>query len=177
MEIVSTLEGRKQAYENCFEMIRDTVSVAQVERWDEKPHGKGGERCSQSVYRCRRCGKWDYGYPGGPGDRDCRQFCNLLEEGGDSQLSEPGAFVNPVWPFSPTTPHVEKAALEAGLSHMADYAKGGRLTAVQYAGPEEAVKEVAGQKYPEGKFDVPVDVICGLVQGVKAKSEGVRLVP
>lgn len=42
LEIVSTLEGRKQAYENCLEMIRDTVSVAQVERWDEKSREKGG---------------------------------------------------------------------------------------------------------------------------------------
>lgn len=73
-------------------------------------------------------------------------------------------------------PHVEKAALEAGLSHMADYAKGGKLLAVQYAGSEEAVKAVAGRKYPEEKFDVPVDVICGLVQGVKLKGERVCLV-
>ena len=72
--------------------------------------------------------------------------------------------------------HVEAAAWQAGLSHMADYAKDGRLIAVQYAGPEEAVKAVAAQKYPEEKFDVPVDVICGLVQGVKMKSERVRLV-
>lgn len=35
-------------------------------------------------------------------------------------------------------PHVELAAQQAGLSHMADYAKGRRLTAVQYAGPEES---------------------------------------
>jgi hypothetical protein len=36
-------------------------------------------------------------------------------------------------------PHVEAAARQVALSHMADYAKGGRLTAVQcagdYAGP------------------------------------------
>lgn len=64
-------------------------------------------------------------------------------------------------------PHVEAAAKEVGLSHMADYAKGGKLLAVQYAGPEEAVKAVAGRRYPEERFDVPVDVICGAVQGVK----------
>ena len=74
-------------------------------------------------------------------------------------------------------PHVEKAAVEAGLSHMADYAKDGKLLAVQYAGPEEAVKAVAAQKHLEEKFDVPVDVICGLVQGVKLRSERVHLVP
>ncbi|MGB9904727.1 MAG: hypothetical protein ACPLQO_08700 [Desulfotomaculales bacterium] len=34
-------------------------------------------------------------------------------------------------------PRVEAAARQAGLSHMADYAKGGRLLAVQYAGPEK----------------------------------------
>jgi hypothetical protein len=74
-------------------------------------------------------------------------------------------------------PRVETAARQAGLSHMADYAKGGKLLAVQYAGPEEAVRAVAAQKYPEEKFDVPVDVICALVQGVKLKGEGVRMVP
>lgn len=40
-------------------------------------------------------------------------------------------------------PHVETAAQQAGLSHMADYAKDGKLLTVQYAGPEEAVKVVA----------------------------------
>ncbi len=64
-------------------------------------------------------------------------------------------------------PHVEAAARQAGLSHMADYTRDSRLLAVQYAGPEEAVRAVAAQKYPEKKFDVPVDVICGAVQGVK----------
>lgn len=64
-------------------------------------------------------------------------------------------------------PCVEKAAQEAGLSHMADYTREGRLLAVQYVGPEEAVKAVTARKYPEEKFDVPVDLICGAVQGVK----------
>lgn len=64
-------------------------------------------------------------------------------------------------------PHVEAAARQAGLSHMADYAKDGKLLAAQYAGPEEAVKAVAAGRYPEEKFDVPVDVICGAVRGVK----------
>lgn len=27
--------------------------------------------CSQAVYECRACGFTDYGYPGGPGHRDC----------------------------------------------------------------------------------------------------------
>ncbi|MCL6448233.1 MAG: hypothetical protein K6U04_08790 [Armatimonadetes bacterium] len=63
-------------------------------------------------------------------------------------------------------PHVETAARQAGLSPMADYAKDGKLLAVQYAGPEEAVKAVASRKYPEEKFDVPVDVICGALQSM-----------
>ncbi|MEW5897693.1 MAG: hypothetical protein AB1652_00775 [Bacillota bacterium] len=74
-------------------------------------------------------------------------------------------------------PHVENAAQEAGLTHMADYTREGCLLAVQYAGPEETVKAIATRKYPEEKFDVPVDVICGAVQGVKAKNERVHLVP
>lgn len=39
----------------------------------------GGRACprnadanaSQTAYRCRRCGEYDYGDPGGPGHRDC----------------------------------------------------------------------------------------------------------
>lgn len=33
--------------------------------------------CSQTVYRCKFCGAYDYGYPGGPGHQDCesRVFC------------------------------------------------------------------------------------------------------
>lgn len=39
---------------------------------------EGGRACtrdectaSQAVYRCARCGEYDYGYPGGPGHADC----------------------------------------------------------------------------------------------------------
>lgn len=31
---------------------------------------------SQPVYRCRTCGAWDYGEPGGPGAADCARFCH-----------------------------------------------------------------------------------------------------
>ncbi len=31
--------------------------------------------CSQPVYRCARCGAWDYGEPGGPGFQDCMTTC------------------------------------------------------------------------------------------------------
>lgn len=31
--------------------------------------------CSQAVYRCRSCGIYDYGEPGGPGASDCRHHC------------------------------------------------------------------------------------------------------
>lgn len=34
------------------------------------PHD--AESCSQAVYRCTRCGVYDYGEPGGPGFEDCR---------------------------------------------------------------------------------------------------------
>lgn len=37
------------------------------------PHG--AETCSQTVYRCRRCGEYDYGDIGGPGYNDCRHGC------------------------------------------------------------------------------------------------------
>jgi len=58
-------------------------------------------------------------------------------------------------------PHVEAAARQDGLSLMAEYAKSGRLVAVQYAGPEDAVKVVAAQKYPVEKFDISSRLIKG----------------
>lgn len=48
---------------------------------------EGGRRCpratdeddgcggSQAVYRCARCGGYDYGEPGGPGASDCERTC------------------------------------------------------------------------------------------------------
>ncbi len=36
------------------------------------PHG---ERCSQPVYRCTRCGEFDYGNPGGPAYLECANTC------------------------------------------------------------------------------------------------------
>lgn len=31
--------------------------------------------CGQAVYRCARCGAYDYGQPGGPGAADCATSC------------------------------------------------------------------------------------------------------
>lgn len=38
------------------------------------PHDLSNE-CSQAVYRCAVCGQYDYGENGGPGSRDCANFC------------------------------------------------------------------------------------------------------
>ena len=36
----------------------------------------GNPECGQSVYRCSRCGEWDYGTdPDSPGLVDCRAAC------------------------------------------------------------------------------------------------------
>ncbi len=35
--------------------------------------------CSQAVYRCARCGEYDYGEPGGPGEADCVATCGWFE--------------------------------------------------------------------------------------------------
>ena len=32
--------------------------------------------CSQSVFRCGRCGVYDYGQPGGPGHAECETSCD-----------------------------------------------------------------------------------------------------
>lgn len=42
---------------------------------------KGGSHCSQTAYRCARCGQWDYGEPGGPAHAECFQSCQWTPEG------------------------------------------------------------------------------------------------
>lgn len=42
------------------------------------PHYGTDREChhsSQAVYRCARCGGYDYGEPGGPGHADCERGC------------------------------------------------------------------------------------------------------
>lgn len=34
-------------------------------------------QCSQTVYRCTRCGEYDYGKVGGPAYAECSKFCSL----------------------------------------------------------------------------------------------------
>lgn len=44
----------------------------------ECPHADTPEECvnaSQPVFRCARCGQWDYGEPGGPGAEACARPC------------------------------------------------------------------------------------------------------
>jgi len=41
-----------------------------------RPCPKGYEDCLQPVYRCARCGEYDYGEPGGPGwNEQCGRYC------------------------------------------------------------------------------------------------------
>lgn len=42
------------------------------------PKGVGG--CSQAVYRCARCGCYDYGDKGGPAYAECYESCRLEPE-------------------------------------------------------------------------------------------------
>ena len=35
----------------------------------------GCDACSQTVFRCDRCGVFDYGAEGGPGRQDCQAAC------------------------------------------------------------------------------------------------------
>lgn len=39
------------------------------------PRYEGMEHCSQTAYRCARCGALDFGEPGGPGHDDCHNDC------------------------------------------------------------------------------------------------------
>ena len=43
------------------------------------PNADTDEHCisaSQPVFRCARCGEWDYGEPGGPGAAACARPCS-----------------------------------------------------------------------------------------------------
>lgn len=71
-------------------MIRDAATVLGSAACRDGNHlweSEGGracpddlsENCSQAVYRCRVCGAWDYGAPGGPGAADCKNFCRHRE--------------------------------------------------------------------------------------------------
>lgn len=43
-------------------------------------HEESASYCSQPVYRCARCGIWDYGEKPGPGYDDCMRECpNQME--------------------------------------------------------------------------------------------------
>jgi len=39
----------------------------------------GHPSCSQPVFRCARCGEYDYGYDGGPGAAHCTKHCKGCE--------------------------------------------------------------------------------------------------
>lgn len=65
-------------------------------------------------------------------------------------------------------PHVENATRQASLSHMTDYAKDGKLLAVQYTGPEKAVK-TAVRKYSEEKFNITSRLIKGSALNSKGR--------
>ena len=45
-----------------------------------RPCPRGHDHCSQPVYVCIRCGEIDYGEPGGPGDRDCKENPGCRED-------------------------------------------------------------------------------------------------
>lgn len=53
----------------------DGAARACRHREDDDVPGCSG---SQTVYRCARCGDWDYGDEPGPGFDDCVQHCGLV---------------------------------------------------------------------------------------------------
>jgi hypothetical protein len=66
------------------DLIREAAHIAAPD--DCRAHGHAWESdggrscpreypvdCSQAVYRCSRCGGYDYGEKGGPGHADCQQ--------------------------------------------------------------------------------------------------------
>lgn len=50
-----------------------TVPVCVWEMDGGRPCPLGYEDCSQPVYRCMRCGDYDYGEPGGPAYEECER--------------------------------------------------------------------------------------------------------
>lgn len=60
---------------------------------DWKPEGgrpcpRGGN-CSQTVYRCARCGEYDYGEPCGPGHAECHASAWLCDRAADNGSASP----------------------------------------------------------------------------------------
>ena len=49
-------------------------------RWEEAYVEGIRLYCSQIVYRCTRCGTYDYGEPGGPSFKECNDMCGPLEK-------------------------------------------------------------------------------------------------
>lgn len=80
------------------ELVREAEQTCEAQTCDRHGHAwesGGGRACprgcswSQNAYRCRRCGAWDYGEPGGPGHEDCfgafgndEQCCDGTTEAG-----------------------------------------------------------------------------------------------
>jgi hypothetical protein len=48
-------------------------------RWEEAYVEGIRLYCSQTVYRCSRCGAYDHGEPGGPSFKECNDMCGPLE--------------------------------------------------------------------------------------------------
>lgn len=65
--------------EASMELGSDACNVGK-HQWE----GEGGRGCpkdytnlcGQAVYRCKVCGQYDYGEPGGPGHTDCKTNCH-----------------------------------------------------------------------------------------------------
>jgi hypothetical protein len=74
MTETSTLAAGKGTLDPVVGRVRCILNGAH----DWQPDGgrqcpRGDTACSQTVYRCARCGAWDYGEAGGPSHAECEQ--------------------------------------------------------------------------------------------------------
>jgi len=65
-------------------LCRAIGHVWKLEGGKQCPHEMKGDVCSMSVYRCERCGEYDYGYEGGLAHEECLECPN-------SRLNKPTA--------------------------------------------------------------------------------------
>jgi hypothetical protein len=61
-------EGGRAGCEDCPRRL-------ELEWLEELGVASHEEPPGQAVYRCARCGMWDFGEPGGPGHADCVRYC------------------------------------------------------------------------------------------------------
>ncbi len=87
------ISGLREAIFDASTQLGDTACDAGNHQWisigGRSCPNERTSHCGQTVYQCSVCGQYDYGEPGGPGDKDCTLTCKF--RGGEWPVSSPSA--------------------------------------------------------------------------------------